>query len=298
MRNVVLPHRMLLAVLIAVPACAADMDAIRAGNYADASKPLSTATLLNWNVDRGGHLEQIRAAFRVHKPDICLLQEVDLHARRTQGKDIAEELAKGLGFNFAFGIEFEEMSQEMGDEPAYHGQATLSDLKILNSRILRFSHQSGFWKPRPLLLSGLPLLQRRLGGRIALISELDNRGAPLVVYNLHLESRGTEHGRLRQLEEVLADAARYPAGVPVIIAGDLNTKARHSPLIARLKEAGYASCLGDRRERTHLIIGALDWVFARGPLEFQSGAVHRENHGSDHYPVVARLKLPAPVRGH
>src|SRR6202035_4940892 len=94
--------------------------------------------------------------------------------------------------------------------PAYHGQATLTTLPIRSSRILRFAHQSGFWKPNHVLISALPLFQRREGGRIALVTELDNGGKTVVVYNLHLESRGSEHGRLLQLNEVLADAERYP----------------------------------------------------------------------------------------
>ena len=55
------------------------------------------------------------------------------------------------------------------------------------------------------------------------MNELDRAGQLLVIYNLHLESRTNEDGRLLQLEEFLRDAVRYPASTPVIIAGDLNT---------------------------------------------------------------------------
>ena len=114
---------------------------------------------------------------------------------------------------------------------------------------------------------------------------------PLVVYNLHLESRTTEHGRLLQLEEVLADAQRYPAGTPIIVAGDLNTMSRHSPLVARLRQAGYNSCFGERRIRTHIIIGALDWIFVRGPISCEGAEVHRDFHASDHFPISAELRF-------
>lgn len=130
---------------------------------------------------------------------------------------------------------------------------------------------------------------RRSWPRIALASELDNSGKLLVVYNLHLESRGTEQGRLLQLEEVLADANRYSADTPVIVAGDFNTTSRHSPLISRLREAGYRSCFGERRVRTHIIIGALDWVFVRGPIQCEGASVRREVHASDHYPIVGEV---------
>jgi endonuclease/exonuclease/phosphatase family metal-dependent hydrolase len=267
------------------------MDTIHAGTYSHSSKPRENAKLLNWNIDRGQHLEGILAVIRETKPDLCIFQEVDLGARRTEGKDIAQELAKTTGMNYAFAVEFEELSQATTEGPAYHGQATLTTMPIRSSRILRFAHQSGFWKPHTLLSSKLPLLQRREGGRLALVTELDNGGKPLVVYNLHLESRGSEHGRLLQLDEVLADAQRYPADTAVIIAGDLNTKVRTSPVIPRLREAGYRSAFGDRKVRTHIIIGDLDWIFARGPIQFQDPEVYPKAHASDHFPISVDAKL-------
>ena len=164
-------------------------------------------------------------------------------------------------------------------------------MPIRSSRILRFAHQSGFWKPNPLLASRLPLWQRREGGRIAQVAELDNGGRLLIVYNLHLESRGDEQLRLQQLEEVLADAQRYPAETTVIIAGDFNTKSWHSPLIPKLQDAGYRSAFGDRRLRTHIIIGALDWVFVRGHAFVENPQVHRDAHASDHFPISLTLRF-------
>lgn len=267
------------------------LDTIRAGTYSRSASAHKEARLLNWNIDRGKHLDGILSVIRGQKPDLCVFQEVDLGARRTQGIDVAETLAKTAGMNYAFAPEFEELSQGTEEGSAYHGQATLTTMPIRSSRILRFAHQSGFWKPSPLLISRLPLLQRREGGRIALVTELDNGGKTLVVYNLHLESRGSEHGRLLQLDEVLADAERYPKETPVIVAGDLNTKVRTSPVIPRLRQAGYRSAFGDRKVRTHIIIGALDWIFARGPIEFEDAQVIRDAHASDHFPIAAEAKF-------
>jgi len=267
------------------------LDTIRAGTYSHSSRPSKNARLLNWNIDRGKHLDGILATIRENKPDICIFQEVDLGARRTQGMDVAEELAKTTGMNYAFAPEFEELSQSTQEGAAYHGQATLTTMPIRSSRILRFAHQSGFWKPNPLLISKLPLWQRREGGRIALVTELDNGGKMLVVYNLHLESRGSEQGRLLQLNEVLADAERYPPETPVIVAGDLNTKTRTSPVIPRLRQAGYRSAFGDRKVRTHMIIGDLDWIFARGAIQFEDPRVYPEAHASDHFPISVEAKF-------
>ena len=267
------------------------LDIIRAGTYSHSTVGRQNLRLLNWNIDRGKHLDGIFAAIRETKPDLCIFQEVDLGARRTQGLDVAQELAKTTGMNYAFAPEFEELSQGTDQGSAYHGQATLTSMPIRSSRILRFKHQSGFWKPNALLISSIPLLQRREGGRIALVTELGNGGKTLVVYNLHLESRGSEHGRLLQLNEVLADAERYPPETVVIVAGDLNTKIRTSPVIPRLREAGYRSAFGDRKVRTHIIIGDLDWIFARGPIQFDDPQVLRDAHASDHFPISVEAKF-------
>ncbi len=224
-------------------------------------------------------------------PDLCIFQEVDLGARRSGGIDVARKLAETFQMNYVFAPEFEELSQGTPENPAYHGQALLTKLPIRSSRMLRFTHQSGFWKPRHLLNSSLPLWQRREGGRIALITELDNGGKPLVVYDLHLESRGNDQLRLAQLEEVLADAQRYPPETSVIIAGDLNTKPPRSALVPRLRQAGYRNAFGDRHVRTHLIIGALDFVFVRGPIELGEANVVRGVDGSDHFPITVAVRL-------
>jgi endonuclease/exonuclease/phosphatase family metal-dependent hydrolase len=267
------------------------LEVIHAGSYSTTVPAGGNARILNWNIDRGQHFQGIVAAMRETRPDLCIFQEVDLGARRTHGEDVAQELAKTFSMNYAFAPEFRELGQSTDAGPAYHGQAILSRFPIRSSRILRFTHQSGFWKPRPLLISSVPMLQRRLGGRIALVNELDRDGKPLVVYNLHLESRTTEHGRLLQLEEVLADTQRYPADTPIIVAGDLNTLSGSSPVIPRLREAGYSSCFGDRHVRTHVIVGALDWIFVRGPISCEGAEVRRDFHASDHFPISAELRF-------
>jgi endonuclease/exonuclease/phosphatase family metal-dependent hydrolase len=267
------------------------LETLRSGSYSRETAPRARATILDWNIDRGKNLTDIEGQMRQFNPALCIFQEVDLDARRSGGIDVAQKLAEEFQMNYVFAPEFQELSQGTPESPAYHGQALLTKLPIRSSRMLRFTHQSGFWKPRRLLKSSMPLWQRREGGRVALITELDNGGKPLVVYNLHLESRGNDQLRLAQLEEVLADAQQYPPETSVIIAGDLNTKTAHSALMPRLRQAGYRSAFGDRRIRTHLIIGALDWVFVRGPIECERADVLRGVDGSDHFPITVDVRF-------
>jgi endonuclease/exonuclease/phosphatase family metal-dependent hydrolase len=245
--------------------------------------------VVSWNVDHGHDLERLVAAMGRNRSDLCLLQEVDWGAKRTAGEDIGGRLARELGLNLAYAVEFEELSQE-GAAPAFIGQATLTRLPVRRSRVLRFEHQSGFWKPRDWIPSSMPLMQRRLGGRLALVSELDFGGRLLVVYNAHLESRS--YGRIQneQLDEILADfGGSYPANTAVIIGGDLNTKYFPSWFLHKLEKAGFRSALGERVERTHTIAFALDWIFVRGPVRVETAAVERGWKGSDHYALRAEL---------
>src|ERR1700685_81133 len=177
------------------------LQTLRTGNYSHESGALARATILDWNIDRGKDLGDIEGQMRQIEPALCIFQEVDLGARRSGEIDVAKKLAEEFRMNYVFAPEFQELSQGTPQSPAYHGQALLTKLPIRSSRMLRFTHQSGFWKPRRLLNSSLPLWQRREGGRIALITELDNGGKPLVIYNLHLESRGNDQLRLAQLQK-------------------------------------------------------------------------------------------------
>jgi endonuclease/exonuclease/phosphatase family metal-dependent hydrolase len=288
------PFLALSAALAAPPDPATPSEALQtvlSGTYASSAPAFHPhAAILNWNIDRGKHLDDIKDRIRQLKPDLCIFQEVDLSARRTHGQDVAKELAETFGMNYVFAPEFQELGQGTAEDPAFHGQALLTTLPVRSSHMIRFEHQSGFWKPRRLLISSVPLLQRREGGRVALVAELDNGGKLLVVYDLHLESKGTEQLRLLQLEEVLDDAKRYPSDTPVIIAGDLNTLSFHSRLIPRLQQSGFRSAFGDRRVRTHVVVGALDWFFVRGTIEYEHQQVLRVP-GSDHFPISVDVRL-------
>jgi endonuclease/exonuclease/phosphatase family metal-dependent hydrolase len=280
-----------LSAAFAAPPAPDALQTLRTGAFSRETGARARATILDWNIDRGKNLGDIEGQMRQLEPALCIFQEVDLDARRSGDIDVAKKLAGEFQMNYVFAPEFEELSQGTPECRAYHGQALLTKLPIRSSRMLRFVHQSGFWKPRKMLNSSLPLWQRREGGRIALITELDNGGKPLVVYNLHLESRGNDQLRLQQLEEVLEDAQKYPADTSVIIAGDLNTKTAHSALMPRLRQAGYRSAFGDRRIRTHLFIGALDWVFMRGPIQSDRAEVLRGVDGSDHFPITVDVRF-------
>jgi endonuclease/exonuclease/phosphatase family metal-dependent hydrolase len=248
----------------------------------------TTLRIVTWNIDHGSRLNQVTADLHKREPDLLLLQEVDWNATRSGLKDVAFDLAASLNMNASYGIEFEELSQEK-DGAAYIGQATLTRLPLTKSRVLRFERQSTFWQPHA-WLPNIPLMQRRLGNRIALVTEHQFAGKLLVVYNPHLESRSMGKIQMAQLGEILADLKQhYPADANAIIAGDINSKYFPSAFLRKLEQLGFHSALGSRIERTHKIAMALDWIFVRGPFTLEDGTVDKSAQGSDHYPVSVRL---------
>lgn len=260
----------------------------------DCVKPhgeLRSLRVVTWNIDHGANLDRITAALKKESADICLFQEVDWGDKRSGNADIAQALARALQLNAAFGIEFEELGQERnGGEHAYTGQATLTRLPVKRTRILRFAAQTNFWKPRGWIPSAIPLTQRRLGNRIALVSDMELNGQRLVVYNTHLESRSFGHLQMSQIDEMLADLkANYPPETAAILGGDLNTKYFPSTYVHKLERQGFRSVTGNRITRTHRIAMALDWIFARGNFRFENAGVRKDVGGSDHFPIYAEI---------
>jgi len=273
------------------------MQEIVTGNFAPfrwAIWPPSSLRIVDWNIDRGQRLPEVIDFLADANADILILQEVDLNARRTHRLNIAEEVARKMQMNYVFGREFQELVQGSEASPAYHGQATLSRWPISNPRLIRFSRQSHFWQPR-WYLPRIEPFQERLGGRIALVSEINVAGSRLLTYNLHVESRGNDELRLAQIEEVLSDAARQDPGSPVIVAGDFNLDASKDAAHLAFARAGFQNAVVSARtpttpsRRLFEPRRRIDWAFIRGPIRAGSGRVHNQVNASDHYPISFNL---------
>ena len=275
------------------------MNDVLAGNFAGYRwqfwRP-QAIRVINWNIDRGLRLPEITDFLASQEADLLTLQEVDLNARRTHFRNVAEELARKLGMNYVFGREFEELTQGSRTSPAYHGQATLSRWRLKNPRVIRFRYQSGFWRPRWFLPRTEPF-QERFGGRIALVTEVDALGRAFTVYNLHLESRGNNNLRLSQLKEVLDDAARYVPRVPALLAGDLNFDISEGNAAVLIQRTGFRNALGQSHVHTRParnVFGSprsIDWAFISGPVKATLGKVHATVNASDHYPLSFTLRF-------
>jgi len=276
------------------------MQEIITGNFAPfrwVVSPPNSIRVVDWNIDRGLRLQGITDFLKDMNADVLILQEVDINARRTHRLNIAEEIARKLQMNYAFGREFEELTQGSKASPAYHGQATLSRWSISHPRVIRFRRQSNFWRPH-WFLPRAPLFQERLGGRIALVAEVTVAGCKLVTYNLHLESRANDELRVAQMDEVLSDSARYDSQCMLVVAGDLNLDISKHGAAMTLSRAGFRDAVGAAATPTtppRRLFEAgrqIDWVFVRDPIQTDSGQVHKRVHASDHYPLSFNVIQP------
>jgi endonuclease/exonuclease/phosphatase family metal-dependent hydrolase len=275
------------------------MDELQTGTFLTGPSPRKwpdTIRLVSWNINRGLQLNGIIEFLATSSADLILLQETDVHARRTHHRDIPREIAQALRMNYIFGREFEELSQGSRTRPAYHGQTTLSRLPLSHARILKFRRQSAFWRPR-WFIPPLESFQRRLGARMALISDITIQGRTLVVYNAHLESRGNDDLRSNQLIELLSQARNTSPGTQAVFAGDFNFDLSHEPaarLLAGMqldhpfaRLGGRRTVLNCRRARC----GAIDWILTMGTVSASNPQVHDSIGASDHYPLSVQIHL-------
>ena len=186
-------------------------------NLADppAKKPAELGTLV-FNMERGVCLEELgdflESCPAVKPFDVILANELDDGCVRSGCRDTTRLLAERLGMNYVFGLEFIELVN--GEDPkGFHGNAIFSRWPITRAKVLRLPEQYNWYFDR----------QRRIGGRLAILAELDVNGKSVGVGTIHLENRTHGPGRQEQLETILKAADEMFPGMSVALGGDLNT---------------------------------------------------------------------------
>jgi endonuclease/exonuclease/phosphatase family metal-dependent hydrolase len=173
-----------------------------------------------FNMEAGKRFKEIRAYLQYHpllkNADIIFANELDWGMARTGNIHTARELAHSLGMNYAFGVEFLSVKTALNGGLGLHGNAILSKFPLSRIRIVRL----------PVEYEWLHYKEddKRLGLRMAVLADADLGGFKAGLVCVHLENRTGPEGRKRQLA-CLFDAidAHYPAEMPVLIGGDMNT---------------------------------------------------------------------------
>ena len=145
--------------------------------------------------------------------DIIYANELDDGAVRSGQKNVALEIAKATGMNYAYGLEFIELVNP-DDEKGFHGNALFSRWPIKWAKAVHMPEQYNWYFDR----------QKRIGARVAILCALDIGGREIGAVSVHLENRTDSAGRAAQMAAVYEEIERsFSPETPVMIGGDLNT---------------------------------------------------------------------------
>lgn len=252
-------------------------------------------SVVSWNIAYGQSFESILNGLKRLNTDIYVLQEVDLNTRRAGFRDVAKDLASALGYHYLWTKEFQELRQDRSDGPAFTGQAILSRYPIRLVGELYFKNQTAKWTLSP--FHPRSWFQPRLGGRVAQFVELTVGEKKLIICNTHLESSVPDKLIFPQMVEIKDCLSKNFPNMPIILAGDLNTKAGlNSRAVKLMTGDGFIDALSlsykpEDRPSTQPKPALLDWIFVNSGFSVVSASVENEIGGSDHYPVLVRLAL-------
>lgn len=186
--------------------------------------PISFLRVATWNIQRGLRLESLIDILRTHPAlqdlDVLMLNEVDLGMARSGNRHVAAEVGEALGMAHVFGNSY--LCLDAGDPVdrlrggsgqnthAMHGNAILSRWPLRRAcNVPVFVTKDKFHSS-----------EKRLGAKRALWAQVETPLGPVVLASAHLDSVASSSQRARQLGDLVAS---LPAGLPVVLGGDLNT---------------------------------------------------------------------------
>ena len=156
--------------------------------------------------------------------DLMLINELDEGMVRSGNLNIAGELSRALSAHAIFGVEYLELTKGVGEElalegentTALHGNAILTRHSFSNPTVIRLPRCENNFESK----------ERRIGGRIGIIADLEAGTESLVIGNTHLDVINTPRCRAAQMRAMLqAMGVRLNAKASkrAIIGGDLNS---------------------------------------------------------------------------
>jgi endonuclease/exonuclease/phosphatase family metal-dependent hydrolase len=295
--------RILLVVLLAVPLSSPTYNAFQnkshpstAGaadslllEYGEGAKvkinetPPSEFKVVSYNIRwrSGDELKQILKLLRedpeIGNATILGLQEVDRKKKRSRNSNVAKQMADELGMHYAWAA----------PPPAKHGDEEETGVAILSVYPMTDVHR--------LVLPHEGPNGRR---RVAIGATLQIHDQKWRVYSAHGETRLSLDKKIEQYRSILQDLAKFPADMPAIVLGDLNTWEADAErkTIKLFSEAGFRTPFGNQHTFRRRILMVpiefrLDWVWLRG-LEASSYGIDRKIDVSDHWPLWAKVKRP------
>lgn len=192
----------------------------------DASNVRATA----WNIERGKRLESIKRVLREHPvlraSDVLLLTELDYGMARTGNADVAREIARSLGMNYAFAPCYLALNKGSGVEVDVEGEnvQALHGNALLSRYPLRRVHAI----PLPNGKDKMTGKEKRLGQQRAVVADVAHPAGMFRAVSLHLDAHSTQRHRYRQMRLVLDHLEGLEPRLPTLIGGDWNTSTYNS----------------------------------------------------------------------
>ncbi|MBV8857634.1 MAG: endonuclease/exonuclease/phosphatase family protein [Acidobacteria bacterium] len=203
------------------------------------------------------------------------LQEVDRNKRRTGNVNTARQLAEELGMRYAWAA-----PPSTDEEEEETGVAILSVFPLKDVTRVLLKHEGPEGRRRVAVGATVQLGKTRVR-----------------VYSVHAETRMPVEKKVEHWQAVLEDL-RLHAGTAAIVLGDFNTiKGKDVKAARRLfTDAGFRTPLSDDETtwKTFVVQLKLDWLWLRG-LEARSSGIDKDVDLSDHWPLWATIRLPAPT---
>jgi endonuclease/exonuclease/phosphatase family metal-dependent hydrolase len=136
---------------------------------------------------------------------------------------------------------------------------------------------------------------------MALVTQITWSERPLIAYNVHLESRGSDALRCSQFAEVIDDTNSLAPDIPVLIAGDFNfdlVQQDPASLVANVSrvEAPFENPFDNgnlRATTTRPRLGrarSIDWILVRADVQWNTPRLHDDVIASDHFPLSLVMK--------
>lgn len=175
-----------------------------------------------WNLERGiqfeGQLEALRNHAYLSSADVYLLTETDVGMARSGNRNVARDLARDLGLDYAFAPCYLNLAKGAGvenevlgdNELGLHGNAILSRYPIRKPRAIPLGNGKDKMRGR----------EKRLGQQAAAVADIALPGLDLTVCSVHLDAQSSQRHRCSQMRAVVEG---LPATGPAVIGGDWNT---------------------------------------------------------------------------
>jgi endonuclease/exonuclease/phosphatase family metal-dependent hydrolase len=208
------------------------LNGVEQGDFTPEESPLNSGAIraTAWNIERGIKLDEIVRVLREHevlrRSDVLLLTELDYGMARSGNRDVAREIAEGLGMAYAFAPCYVNLSKGSGLESgaegenaeALHGNAVLSRWPVRRAWSVALPNGKDKMKGR----------EKRLGSQRAVVCEVEHPAGVFRAVSLHLDAHSSQHHRERQMKVVLDFIERLQPSLPVLIGGDWNTSTYNS----------------------------------------------------------------------